>query len=92
MLMLSPTTFLKNGCFIFGGGKSLGRSMVSLVRYLIILMKQLFSQVIEKALEVGADSSRFPNNWIFHSREKKPGKAFVDGWLFISCTHEFHDF
>uniref|UniRef100_A0A9I9DGC4 Formamidopyrimidine-DNA glycosylase catalytic domain-containing protein n=1 Tax=Cucumis melo TaxID=3656 RepID=A0A9I9DGC4_CUCME len=36
-------------------------------------------QVIEKALEVGADSSRFPNNWIFHSREKKPGKAFVDG-------------
>ncbi|KAL0547447.1 hypothetical protein IC582_017383 [Cucumis melo] len=36
-------------------------------------------EVIEKALEVGADSSRFPNNWIFHSREKKPGKAFVDG-------------
>ncbi|CAK9324545.1 unnamed protein product [Citrullus colocynthis] len=36
-------------------------------------------EVIEKALEVGADSSRFPNNWLFHSREKKPGKAFVDG-------------
>ncbi|OAY36904.1 formamidopyrimidine-DNA glycosylase [Manihot esculenta] len=36
-------------------------------------------EVIEKALEVGADSSQFPNNWIFHSREKKPGKAFVDG-------------
>ncbi|KAF2323213.1 hypothetical protein GH714_034200 [Hevea brasiliensis] len=35
--------------------------------------------VIEKAIEVGADSSQFPNNWIFHSREKKPGKAFVDG-------------
>ncbi|XP_024036744.1 formamidopyrimidine-DNA glycosylase isoform X5 [Citrus sinensis] len=31
------------------------------------------------ALEVGADSSQFPSNWIFHSREKKPGKAFVDG-------------
>ena len=36
-------------------------------------------QVIEKAMEVGADSSQFPSNWIFHSREKKPGKAFVDG-------------
>ncbi|KAF8364614.1 hypothetical protein HHK36_033413 [Tetracentron sinense] len=30
-------------------------------------------------VEVGADSIQFPNNWIFHSREKKPGKAFVDG-------------
>jgi hypothetical protein len=36
-------------------------------------------QVIGKALEVGADSSQYPENWIFHSREKKPGKAFVDG-------------
>ncbi|KAL5823333.1 hypothetical protein ACOSQ3_021312 [Xanthoceras sorbifolium] len=36
-------------------------------------------EVIEKAVEVGADSSQFPKNWIFHSREKKPGKAFVDG-------------
>ncbi|EOY25907.1 MUTM-1 isoform 1 [Theobroma cacao] len=36
-------------------------------------------EVIEKAVEVGADSSQFPSNWIFHSREKKPGKAFVDG-------------
>ncbi|KAM0942722.1 putative DNA-(apurinic or apyrimidinic site) lyase, DNA-formamidopyrimidine glycosylase [Dioscorea sansibarensis] len=35
--------------------------------------------VIEKALEVGADSSQYPKNWIFHSREKKPGKAFMDG-------------
>ncbi|XXG52141.1 hypothetical protein AAC387_Pa03g0530 [Persea americana] len=37
------------------------------------------NEVIEKALDVGADSSQFPSNWIFHSREKKPGKAFVDG-------------
>lgn len=80
-LMLIPTAFLKNGCFIFDGEKGLDRSMVSSVRYLIILMKQLYLQVIEKALEVGADSSRFPNNWLFHSREKKPGKAFVDGLL-----------
>ncbi|XP_045806974.1 formamidopyrimidine-DNA glycosylase isoform X1 [Trifolium pratense] len=36
-------------------------------------------EVIEKAVEVGADSSQYPTNWIFHSREKKPGKAFVDG-------------
>ncbi|KAK9102059.1 hypothetical protein Sjap_019313 [Stephania japonica] len=36
-------------------------------------------KVIEKAVEVGADSSQFPENWIFHSREKKPGKAYVDG-------------
>ncbi|CAN4088589.1 unnamed protein product [Withania somnifera] len=33
----------------------------------------------EKAVEVGADSSQYPTSWIFHSREKKPGKAFVDG-------------
>ncbi|KAH1219531.1 Formamidopyrimidine-DNA glycosylase [Glycine max] len=38
-----------------------------------------FLQVIEKAIEVGAESSQYPTNWIFHSREKKPGKAFVDG-------------
>ncbi|XP_019099502.1 PREDICTED: formamidopyrimidine-DNA glycosylase isoform X4 [Camelina sativa] len=31
------------------------------------------------AVEVDADSSQFPSNWIFHDREKKPGKAFVDG-------------
>ncbi|KAI9110276.1 hypothetical protein K1719_018718 [Acacia pycnantha] len=36
-------------------------------------------EVIEKAVEVGADSSQYPAGWIFHSREKKPGKAFVDG-------------
>ncbi|XP_074577203.1 formamidopyrimidine-DNA glycosylase isoform X1 [Curcuma longa] len=36
-------------------------------------------EVIDKALEVGADSSQFPQDWIFHSREKKPGNAFVDG-------------
>ncbi|XP_042489841.1 formamidopyrimidine-DNA glycosylase isoform X1 [Macadamia integrifolia] len=42
-------------------------------------IKDLILQVIEKALEVGADSSQFPSSWIFHSREKKPGKAFVDG-------------
>ncbi|MCD9560564.1 Formamidopyrimidine-DNA glycosylase [Datura stramonium] len=37
------------------------------------------NEVIQKAVEVGADSSQYPTNWIFHSREKKPGKAFVDG-------------
>ncbi|KAF8091116.1 hypothetical protein N665_0453s0023 [Sinapis alba] len=36
-------------------------------------------EVIEKAVEVDADSSHFPSNWIFHAREEKPGKAFVDG-------------
>ncbi|XAR67793.1 DNA-(apurinic or apyrimidinic site) lyase [Bertholletia excelsa] len=36
-------------------------------------------EVIEKAVDVGADSSQYPSNWIFHSREKKPGQAFVDG-------------
>lgn len=48
--------------------------------YLTILTKApQYLQVIEQAVEVGADSSQFPSNWIFHSREKKPGKAFVDG-------------
>ncbi|CAA7407547.1 unnamed protein product [Spirodela intermedia] len=36
-------------------------------------------EVLEKAVEVGADSSRFPSDWVFHSRDKKPGEAFVDG-------------
>lgn len=42
-------------------------------------------QVIEKAVEVGADSSQFPSGWIFHSREKRPGKAFVDGLTSKLC-------
>ncbi|XP_043722700.1 formamidopyrimidine-DNA glycosylase isoform X2 [Telopea speciosissima] len=42
-------------------------------------LHKCIKEVIEKALEVGADSSQFPSSWIFHSREKKPGKAFVDG-------------
>ncbi|XP_051147971.1 formamidopyrimidine-DNA glycosylase isoform X1 [Andrographis paniculata] len=42
------------------------------------LLKSI-NEVIEKAIHVGADSSQFPSDWIFHSREKKPGKAFVDG-------------
>ncbi|CAL0332344.1 unnamed protein product [Lupinus luteus] len=42
-------------------------------------LHKCIKEVIEKATEVGADSSQFPISWIFHSREKKPGKAFVDG-------------
>lgn len=49
-----------------------------LLLYVIILTEELILQVIEKAIEVGADSSQFPKNWIFHSRDKKSG-AFVDG-------------
>ncbi|CAA7028569.1 unnamed protein product [Microthlaspi erraticum] len=36
-------------------------------------------EVIEKAVEVDADTTQFPSNWVFHAREGKPGKAFVDG-------------
>ncbi|GAU27819.1 hypothetical protein TSUD_113990 [Trifolium subterraneum] len=42
-------------------------------------LHKCIKEVIEKAVEVGADSSQYPTTWIFHSREKKPGKAFVDG-------------
>ncbi|KAK7270653.1 hypothetical protein RJT34_25964 [Clitoria ternatea] len=42
-------------------------------------LSKCIKEVIEAAVEVGADSSQYPTNWIFHSREKKPGKAFVDG-------------
>ncbi|XP_057533981.1 formamidopyrimidine-DNA glycosylase isoform X3 [Amaranthus tricolor] len=42
------------------------------------LLKSI-KEVLEKAVEVGADSSQYPTSWIFHSREKKPGKAFVEG-------------
>ncbi|KAJ8755130.1 hypothetical protein K2173_018928 [Erythroxylum novogranatense] len=44
-----------------------------------VTLRDCIKEVIEKAVEVGADSSQYPNNWIFHFREKKPGKAFVDG-------------
>jgi formamidopyrimidine-DNA glycosylase len=42
--------------------------------------------VIEKSLEVGCNSSQYPENWIFHSREKKPGKAFVEGLIIFSLV------
>ncbi|KAH1047878.1 hypothetical protein J1N35_038662 [Gossypium stocksii] len=66
--------------FHFRWGKKSGKikGKIPLMK-LIIMLKKLFLQVIEKAVEVGADSSQIPSNWIFHSREKKPGKAFVDG-------------
>ncbi|KAL0354826.1 UNVERIFIED_CONTAM: Formamidopyrimidine-DNA glycosylase [Sesamum radiatum] len=47
------------------------------------------NEVTEKAIEVGADSSQFPSNWIFHSREKKPGKAFVDVFFYFRKKIEF---
>ncbi|KAG0523219.1 hypothetical protein BDA96_07G105000 [Sorghum bicolor] len=43
------------------------------------ILHQCIKEVIEESIKVGADSNQFPENWIFHSREKKPGKAFVDG-------------
>ncbi|KAJ4718443.1 Formamidopyrimidine-DNA glycosylase [Melia azedarach] len=49
-------------------------------------------EVIEKAIEVGADSSQFPDNWIFHSREKKPGKAFVDVAPSCMCANSIFSF
>lgn len=48
--------------------------------------------MIEKSLEVGADSSQFPENWIFHSREKKPGKAFVDGVIIFFFSGSYGAF
>ncbi|XP_015870580.1 formamidopyrimidine-DNA glycosylase isoform X5 [Ziziphus jujuba] len=51
----------------------------SLSRESCATLHKCIKEVIEKAIELGADSSQYPSNWIFHSREKKPGKAFVDG-------------
>ncbi|KAI8020117.1 Formamidopyrimidine-DNA glycosylase [Camellia lanceoleosa] len=51
----------------------------SLSKESCIALHKCIKEVIAKAVEVGADSSQFPSSWIFHSREKKPGKAFVDG-------------
>ncbi|RRT82050.1 hypothetical protein B296_00005071 [Ensete ventricosum] len=42
---------------------------------------EVLYQVIDKALEVGADSSQFPKDWIFHFREKKSGKAFINAYV-----------
>ncbi|KAK6915078.1 Formamidopyrimidine-DNA glycosylase, catalytic domain [Dillenia turbinata] len=55
------------------------QSAASLSRESCATLHKCIKEVLEKALEVGADSSQYPSNWIFHSREKKPGKAFVDG-------------
>uniref|UniRef100_A0A453A9I9 DNA-(apurinic or apyrimidinic site) lyase n=1 Tax=Aegilops tauschii subsp. strangulata TaxID=200361 RepID=A0A453A9I9_AEGTS len=49
-------------------------------------LHRCIKEVIEKSVEVGADSNEFPENWIFHSREKKPGKAFVDGPTIYSSS------
>ncbi|KAI3512680.1 hypothetical protein L1887_19998 [Cichorium endivia] len=55
------------------------QSAASISKEKCAALHSALKEVIEKAVEVGADSSQFPSNWIFHSREKKPGKAFVDG-------------
>ncbi|XP_066380152.1 formamidopyrimidine-DNA glycosylase-like [Miscanthus floridulus] len=38
------------------------------------IFHQCIKEVIEESLKVGAGSNQFPEKWIFHSREKKPGK------------------
>ncbi|KAF5739071.1 formamidopyrimidine-DNA glycosylase isoform X1 [Tripterygium wilfordii] len=55
------------------------QSVASLSKESCATLLKCIKEVLEKALEVGADSTQFPNNWIFHSHEKKPGMAFVDG-------------
>ncbi|KAH9563242.1 hypothetical protein CY35_05G115300 [Sphagnum magellanicum] len=41
-------------------------------------LRAAIHEVVEKAVEVDADSERFPENWIFHQRwHRKPGK--LDG-------------
>ncbi|KAK8525106.1 hypothetical protein V6N12_029949 [Hibiscus sabdariffa] len=71
--------FPNDWLFHFRWGKKSGKIKGKIPLKLIIMSKKLILQVIETSVEVGADSSQFPSNWIFHSREKKPGKAFVDG-------------
>lgn len=82
MLMLKAASSHWNGCFIIDGAKSPEMLMVRRCipnSNVYSLTLSLILQVIDKAIEVEADSSQFPSNWIFHYREKKPGKAFVDG-------------
>ena len=81
---LIPTGSLLFGCFIFVGVKNLEMLMV---RFLMNHHLKFYFQVLEKAVAVGADSSQYPSNWIFHSRENKPGKAFVDGLTSDSESH-----
>ncbi|CAK9226532.1 unnamed protein product [Sphagnum troendelagicum] len=51
-------------------------------------LRAAIHEVVEKAVEVDADSERFPENWIFHQRwDRKPGK--LDGKLlsvYTNCT------
>lgn len=65
-------------CDIIGHPFSLIVHVIGMIISYIIIFVYL-TQVIEESLKVGADSNQFPEKWIFHSREKKPGKAFVDG-------------
>lgn len=65
-------------CDIIGHPFSLLMHVIGMIIPYIIIFVYL-TQVIEESLKVGADSNQFPEKWIFHSREKKPGKAFVDG-------------
>lgn len=80
-LMMTTVNFQLTGYSIFAGEKNQERLMVSF--YWCKTSLHLLLQVIEKSIEVGADDSQFPSNWIYHSREKKPGKAFVDGLPFF---------
>ncbi len=60
--------------------------MLQLVGPSLLMFQGL--QVVEKAVEVDADSECFPENWIFHQRwDRKPGK--LDGKLlsvYTNCT------
>ncbi|KAL6144868.1 hypothetical protein ACLB2K_055558 [Fragaria x ananassa] len=55
------------------------QSSATLSKECVEALHKSIKEVIEKSVEVGADSDQFPSNWIFHSREKKPGNVLVDG-------------
>ncbi|XP_062022134.1 formamidopyrimidine-DNA glycosylase isoform X1 [Rosa rugosa] len=55
------------------------QSSATLSKECVGALHKSIKEVIEKSVEVGADSDQYPSNWIFHSREKKPGKVLVDG-------------
>jgi hypothetical protein len=60
--------------FVFTKSFYLSMYMSSLIDLFVFTKSFYMSKVIKHAVDVDADPSRFPSNWLFHvKRGKKPG-------------------
>ncbi len=50
-------------------------------------LRRCLHRIVERAVEVGADDTRFPSSWLFHHRwGKKKGAAVATGQTVAFCT------